>query len=181
MAITFVKRNLIPTAIKGRVSTEPTITITANGQFQFNKLAKEKLTEKVVIALESEKDLVWLFRRDSKLGAKADDVACYEIKVTKGGSAFFGAAALLRGDGDNNPFKTHVYDFKASGNQTFKPEWDEKNGAFKFVLKAGSLTPHPVVERKKKAPTSVRAEAGSTNALAAGAGEGEIELEIETA
>jgi hypothetical protein len=147
MAVTFVKRSALPAAIKGKVGTLA-VTITSNGQIQLSSLSTKFFggDKKLVMGFDNGK--VYLFKSDAKVVAKVSDADKIDIRyATKGGTSAFSGSAILR---DANTFGTHLYDFKASGNQTFACTEDLKNGCLVFELPAGALTPKPVVHRAKK-------------------------------
>ena len=110
----------------------------------------------------------------AKAVAKVEDKDKIALRAAKkGGTVSFAGSAILK---DAATFGSHIYDYKASGNQTFVISEDTKNGCLTFELPKGSLTPKPVVHREKKvkAPASVQAEVGSTMILP----EPELELTL---
>ena len=159
--LTFVKRSTLPAAIRGKAGSL-SVAITSNGQIVFSKLATEALNgaKKVVAAFDGA--TVYVFQSGAKLVAKVAPEDMISLNFSKkGGTASFSGAAILRAAKDFGA--SHVYDFKISGNQTFTPTVDEKNGCLKWSLPE-KLTARPTVHRVKKPKvTAMRAESGSTS------------------
>lgn len=147
MAVTFVKRSTLPVAVKGKVGTLQ-VTITGNGQVQLSSIATKFFGGDAKLVMGFDAGKVYLFRSDAKVVAKVADQDKISIRYAKkGGTSGFSGSAILR---DTNTFGNHIYDFKASGNQSFPCTEDAKNGCLIFDLPAGKLAPKPVVHREKK-------------------------------
>jgi len=151
MPVTFVKRSSLPVTRIGKAGSM-SITISGNGQVSLSKLATEALkgAARVAIGFDAATGTVALYapspRIEKLLPKKEDWVTLRHAK--KGVSDSFAGSAILR---DKDTFGAHLYDFKASGNQTFAVAANEKEGCITFSLPKGKLTPKPVVPRKKKA------------------------------
>lgn len=176
MALTFVKRSTLPAAVKGKAGTL-SVGVTGNGQIVFSSLATKALNgaEKVVMAFEGAK--AYVFPKGAKLVAKVDEKDMITVsKSKKTGTISFSGAAILRAMKDFGA--SHVYDFKASGNQSFVITVDEKNSCLTFDLPT-AMTPKPVVARKprKKLASATKAEVGTTEGVPVA----EDELVLETA
>jgi hypothetical protein len=159
--LTFVKRSTLPAAMRGKAGSL-SVAITHNGQVVFSKLATEALAgaKKVVAAFDGA--TMYVFQSGAKLVAKVAPEDQISLSFSKkGGTASFSGAAILRAAVDFGA--SHLYDFKNSGNQTFIPVNDEKNGCLKWTLPE-KLTARPVVKRAKKAKaTATNANPGSTD------------------
>jgi hypothetical protein len=178
MAITFLNRSSFGAPpSKGKVATKPTITIGENGSMTFNSLASKVLegSTKVGIAYDADKRLVIVYPSGHKQvvkTAKENPDALFEVKCSYPPSKLYGfknASWIL-----NTVLPAPHYDYKASGNQSFDVNHDEKNGVLTFVLPE-KATPRPKVARAKKAKkvNEVRAEVGSGQALPNGSTDGE--------
>jgi hypothetical protein len=148
MALTFVKRSSIPASVKGKVATAPAVSVGSNGQIQLNTLASKHFNGDLHFAMANEGGKIYMFPKGSKLIAKVADSDLFEFKVgKKTKTLFFSATNFLR---SKETFGEAMYDFAKSGNQTFSAVIDEKSNALIFELPKGSLTPKPIVPRKKK-------------------------------
>ena len=166
MALTFVKRSLIPAAMRGKTGSL-SVCVTKSGQLLLSSLVSKFLngSKGVFVAFDGAK--VYLIKPDSKLAAKADPADLAPIHVGKKSKG-----ASISGAGILNSAKqfgaSHVYPFAVSGNQSFVATVDEKNQLVSFELPATALTPKPVKARVKKVkPASSRAEPTSPNTLKA--------------
>lgn len=176
MAITFLKRSELPEPTKGKVGTN-SVAISDNGQIVMSSIASKFFAgvDKAFVAFDGTK--VYLLKPDAPIVVSA-------MKKKMIGENDFVALRRSKKDGKEDPngqvafsasrylsvadkYGASVnYDFRASGNQTFQCSEDEAKGYLMFEIPAsGKLTPKPVVARKKKAPASVKAEAGSTVAI----------------
>lgn len=166
MALTFLKRTEVPASVKGKVASDPSISISDKGQISLNTLATKLLNGKFLLLPAFDSGKLYLFTRDSKVKAVAayPDSEFFTLRASKkGGTASFAGTNMLR---NTKLFGDNLYDFGASGNQTFAVTNDEKNGALVITLPKGSLAKRAVTPRKKKAKvTSIKAEAGSTEAM----------------
>ena len=155
MAITFVKRSALPVATHGKTAA-PTVAITEMGQIQLGKVCSEFLGSKaktLVMAFDGSTAL--LFRSNAKAVAKwpIEDHIKLTYPVQKEGQpekhgCTFSGAQILRHAKDYGA--SGLYDFKASGNQTFQATLDEKNGCITFTLPTGAIARRPFTPRKKK-------------------------------
>lgn len=173
--VTFCKRSTLPAAVKGKAGSL-SVQISNNGQMTLSSLATKALegATHVAIGYESKKGLIFLPTAPLVVKGKLELKDMIELrKAKKGGTVSFSAAAVLR---DTKTFIDYVYDFKNSGNQTFAITIDEKNKVLSFDLPNGALTPKVVTPRvrKPKPPTSIRAEAGSTEEVQ----EEELKLDV---
>jgi hypothetical protein len=159
--LTFVKRSTLPAAIRGKAGSL-SVAITQHGQVVFSKLATEALkgAKQVVAAFDG--PTMYVFASGAKLVAKVAPEDMISLSFSKkGGTAGFSGSAILRAAKEFGA--SHTYDFAGSGNQTFTPTVDEKNGCLKWTLPE-KLTARPVVRRAKKAKVSAMlANPGSTN------------------
>lgn len=147
MSLIFVKRSTLPVARLGKEATNK-ITITGNGQIQFSKLAIEWLGKPATTVMGVDGGKVYFFKPDAKAVAKVEEKDRVELKYgKKSTNAYFAGASMLR---SADVFGTHLYDFKASGNQSFVPVMDEKNDALVIDLPNGALAAKPVVKRVPK-------------------------------
>lgn len=170
MAVTFIKRSTIPVSVKGKVATEPFVAITEKGQLALNSIATKYLgTEnKVGIGFDKENKKLVLFIRGSKALAKIDDKELFTLsrgKDGKGRNAFMTATTLLK---STDVFGDHLYDFNASGGQTFQATYDEKAHSISFEMPKGTLPRKPKVARKKKAKKDATVGVAATPGATAG-------------
>jgi hypothetical protein len=174
--LTFVKRSTLPAPIRGKVGTL-SVAITSNGQIVLSALANTAIGNvgKVVMAFDGA--MAYIFPETAKLVSKvAENDKIHLNKAKKGGTTSFSGAAILRAAKDFGA--SHVYDFKASGGQSFAVAHDEKNGCLKFELPE-KLAARPVVKRTPKPKVSaVNANPGSIQGDAV---LDEPELVLETA
>ena len=163
-----IKKSSLPVLRFGRGATDPIVSISENGQVRFNKLAQEFAGDlkKVVIADFDAKT------RAMKLLAVAappkgwTEEDCFTLNVgKKGGGSYISCAAVFR-------MEEVGYDFKASGNQTFKPTIDATKHVITFTVPKGALQAKPKAVRTKKAKAPA---AEPTKAAAASADEIVIE------
>ena len=159
--LTFVKRSTLPAAIRGKAGSL-SVAVTQHGQIVFSKLATEALNgaKKVVVAFDG--STMYVFQSGAKLVAKVAPEDMINLSFSKkGGTAGFSGSAILRAARDFGASLT--YDFAGSGNQTFTPTVDEKNGCLKWTLPE-KLVARPVVKRVKKPKVgAMLANPGSTN------------------
>lgn len=160
MSVTFIKRSEIPQATAGREATAYSVAITEAGQIVLNQLSTKYFNGSSKTAMAFDGLAAYLFREDSpvvkkalelkKLGAN-DLVQMRHAKKADEKSPYaFSGAGLLANMAKYGASVT--YDYKASGNQTFAAEVDEKNRAIKFQFpEGGKMTPRPVRLRAKKA------------------------------
>jgi hypothetical protein len=157
--VTFIKRSSVPVAVKGKAATDPTISISEKGQIVLNSLATKWLGSNLV-GLGFSEGKVFLFKETAKALAKMpkEELIAFR-KATKGEYLGISGSYILK-----NSFGDWVYDFAASGNQTFKLTEDTKNDALTFDLPKGAIAARPKAARKprKTAVKSVKAEVGST-------------------
>jgi hypothetical protein len=179
--VTFVKRSVLPAAIKGKVGTSQ-ITVAGNGQLILSSVASKLLNgaEKIVMAFMGMK--VFLFLPDAPMVVKGKIEDKDMIKLNhskKGGTYSFSGSAILKQMTEFGA--TATYDYKASGNQNFPVTFDEKNKALMFELPEGSLTPKPVVARAKKPKVApaVSAEVGSISGTPVGMPPVNVQPELE--
>jgi hypothetical protein len=164
MALTFVKRSMIPAAMRGKAGSL-SVCVTKGGQLQLSSLVHKFLNgaKGVYVAFDGGK--VFLIKAESKLAAKADVADLAPINTgKKSKNASISASGIL--DSAAKFGASHVYPFRVSGNQSFVATTDEKNQLVSFELPATALTPKPVKARVKK-PTSSKAEPTSPNTLKA--------------
>lgn len=159
MALTFIKRSSIPIAVKGKVATEPTVTITDAGQIRLNSLSTKFLNgnNKAAIGYDADKKKLYIIRADAKLASKLDEKELFTFgHGKKDTNLYVSGAGLLRGE--------TKYDFATSGNQVFKSTLDDKNGCIVIDLPEGALAKKPTTPRKRKAKVAVGtvANPGST-------------------
>jgi hypothetical protein len=138
----------------GKSATEPMVAVTENGQIRFNSLAAKIFGDstKLYLDFNEKRELKCKGWTDAdKLPKGYTDESLFPVNVGKSG-AYISAAAALR---------SIEYDFKASGQQSFKPAVSAEKRIVGFVLPKGALTPHPKVAREKKvkAPEAVAAAA----------------------
>src|ERR1035437_5749648 len=159
--LTFVKRSALPAAIRGKAGAL-SVAITQHGQIVFSKLATEALKGAKQIVAAFDGDTMYVFVHGAKLVAKVAPEDMINLSFSKkGGTASFSGAAILRAARDFGA--SHTYDFAGSGNQSFTPTVDEKNGCLKWTLPE-KLVARPVVKRAKKAKVlAMQANPGSTN------------------
>jgi hypothetical protein len=175
--LTFVKRSTLPAAVKGKAGSL-SVAITSNGQIVFSKLATAALngSKKVVVAFDGA--TMYVFQSGAKLVAKVAPEDMISLSFAKkGGTASFSGAAILRAARDFGA--SHVYDFKASGNQTFPPTVDDKNGCVKITLPE-KLAARPVTKRAKKVKVATGTVANPAETHGTPVGEQE-ELVLEPA
>ena len=163
MALTFIKRSMIPES-RGKEGTV-SVGISGNGQIVLSKKAGAFFGEDKTCVMAFDAGKVYLFRPTAKQALKSeakDHIRWNRGKKSK--SLSFSAGKVLR---DEESFGTYLYDFKASGNQSFPAELDEKSGAVTFIIPAGSLAKRPITHRAKKvvAP-AVKATPDSTTGKA---------------
>lgn len=170
MALNLIKKVASAPLGKGRVATEPMVAVAENGQVRLNKLATAALGDATYLVLnkvdENGRDFQFIGLANlPKDWAKSD--AIEPKKTDKDGKAvdawYFSFAGTLREIG---------YNFKESGNQTFKAIATEvKVGktvlkAITFTLPEGAIEKRAVTPRKKKvsaiAPTPVAKAAAAT-------------------
>lgn len=174
MSLMFVsKDSLAEVAGVGRAATKATLTIGGNGQIAFNSLSKKALGEgvdKIYVAYDKEKRVCQFHavtpEMEKKYGTKAVAVTLRTSKKSTG--SYFGGASLLKSE---KIFGSELYDYRASGNQTFDVE-SPKAGVIQFTVPKGSLVKKEVKPRKKKT-TQATAQAVpqvSESAKAAAAG-----------
>jgi hypothetical protein len=164
MALTFVKRSLIPAAMRGKTGSL-SVCVTKSGQLLLSSLVSKFLngSKGVFVAFDGAK--VYLIKPDSRLAAKADptDIAPIHVGKKSKGASISGAGTL---NSAKQFGASHVYPFAQSGNQSFVATVDEKNQLVSFELPATALVPKPVKARVKKVkPTSSQAEPTSPNTL----------------
>ena len=175
MAFEGIKRSSLPVVAFGRGATEPSVAITENGQLRFNKSLDEAIGVPAKILLAFDKDSrtlrVMATNKPPKGWADEDLMEVKRSKpdpktgkvVNQGG--YISAASVWRLD--------HIaYDFKKSGQQSFKPEVSTtKDGTltFSFVVPKGALQAKPKRERTPKAKETPAAAAAS-------AGGGDLDL-----
>jgi hypothetical protein len=158
--ITFVKRSELPAPVRGKAGSLSVI-VTRNGQIQLSGMCQEFIGgDKLVMGFDA--GTVYLVRTDSKLAQKVDPKNYISLRLPKKGkTSSFSAGALLNAAKEWGA--SHVYPYKASGNQTFAVTKLEKEGALSFSLPATALTPKPVVKRTPKPEVAV-ATAATANA-----------------
>lgn len=177
MAITFLKRSTLPAPIKGKEGTN-SVSISENGQITLSSKLTAWLGEHRHVVMGYDAGTVYLFTPAAPLVKKGkveekDMISLRDNKKQK--SVTFGGAVILR---SADYFGDNIYDFKASGNQTFQAEVDDKNGCIKFALPKGAIARRPVVKRQKKVKTAtVKAEAGNTNTVEVQAAEDELVID----
>ena len=158
VALTFVKRSALPVATHGKTAA-PTVAITEMGQIQLSKLCSEFLNKASTLVMAFDGTIAYLFRPTAKAVAKlGQEYHCKlnypkqkEGQPEKHGCTFSGATVLRHA---NEFGASGLYDFKASGNQSFPATLDEKNGCITFTLPVGAIARRPFTPRKKKAPAT---------------------------
>ena len=175
MTITFLKRSTLPAPIKGKEGSY-SVSVSENGQVTLSSKCTAWLAGAKHLVMAFDAGKVFLFRPDAPLVKKGkieekDMIALREN--TKQKSVTFGGAVIFR---SADYFGDHIYDFKASGNQSFAAETDDKNGCIMFTLPKGAVARRPTTPRKKK-EASVKAEAGNTNSVQVQAAEDELVIE----
>lgn len=148
MALTFVKRSSIPATVKGKTATKAMVAVGENGQIVLNSLASKHFNGDLHFGMAADGGKVYMFPKGAKALGKTPDSELFEFKKGKKSDALFMSATNFLKSKD--VFGEHIYDFKASGNQSFDATIDEKNQALIFELPKGSLTPRPKVARDKK-------------------------------
>ena len=154
MALTFVKRSALPVVTHGKTAA-PTVAITEMGQIQLSKMCAEFIGKAKTLVMAFDATTVYLFKPTAKTVAKVpieDHVklsypAQKEGQPEKHGCTFSGAQILRHA---NEYGASGLYDFKASGNQSFPATMDEKNGCITFTLPVGAVARRPFTPRKKK-------------------------------
>lgn len=164
MAFQIIDIATLPVREFGRHSTEPKITITENGQFQFNKFIQEKWG--YVKDAKAEDRMVKLLVRfdpDSRTlafngfkasdkpkagGKELDGKSLLPVRLSKDGTQISAA-----GTGILNQLK---YEFSKAGSQSFEAKFDDKGKFYGMVLPAETpaMKPKQVRVKKVKAATA---------------------------
>lgn len=151
MAVTFIKRSTIPVPIKGKMATDPQVTISESGQMTLSTLAVRLLggkeTKKVAVAYDKESRQVVVFPQGHKSIAKMEEKDLWELKHSKKGNSatLSGSASFLNNE---TVFGADTYNYKDSGSQVLAVT--EKGGYIIYVLPKGALPRRKVTVRKKK-------------------------------
>lgn len=162
MAMSFVSRTTLPELTRGKTG-KPSVTVHDTGQISLSSVATKAIGESeglIVVAFDGDTRTMNVFAANPKLiKAVGGEKGCFKYKYnTKSKQGGFAASALLQ-DAAGGIFDGNTYDYKASGNQTFECEVNEKEKAITFKLPKGKLTKKIVVKRAKKektpAPTSI--------------------------
>lgn len=151
MAVTFIKRSTIPVPIKGKLATDPQVTISESGQMTLSTLAVRLLggkeCKKVAVGYDREQRQVVVIPQGHKQVAKLEDKELWELKHSKKGNSatLSGSASFLNNEG---VFGSDTYNYKDSGSQVLPVI--EKNGYIFYTLPKGALPRRKVTVRKKK-------------------------------
>lgn len=183
MAVTFIKRSSIPVPVRGKLATNPQVTISENGQMTLSTLAVKliggKEIKKVAVGFEKDSRRVFIFPQGHKNIAKMDEKELWELKRgTKTNSmsaTLSGSATFLNNTG---VFGDDKYNFKDSGSQVLPIT--EKDGYIFYSLPNGVLPRRQITVRK---PRKEKVQAiTSTPVPAPQAPKAEaVELELESA
>ena len=144
-------RSTFPTT-RLHASTEPKVSVQANGQIQFNSFASKQLGDSTHLYGKADKNgkaHVITFVGRTKPTKDRTLEQMFEVRRGKGkagantGNAYFGAAGLC---------KMLEYDYQGSGTQQFDAEVAESKAGptFTFTLPIGALEPRKVTPRKAK-------------------------------
>ena len=151
MGMTFVGRASFAEIQRGKGTGKPTVTVGENGQISLSSVAAKVITTaRIVIGYDADTRKVALYSFTEELGKKykLTEADSLELKGgTKSSGKFFAGTVFLRGTSFT---ADTLYNYKASGNQSFDAVVDEKKGVVSFVLPKGTLTPKPKVARTKK-------------------------------
>lgn len=158
-----IKRSSLPVIKFGRGAVDPTVTVTDGGQLRFNTLTQKVFGEHKKIFLDFDaKTRELKLMSTTKPPKDWDEGDLFDLKESKGGGGYISCSTLW-----NDKAVGIAYDYKASGNQHFKPTLDTEKRKVSFIIPKGALTPAPKQVRTKK-----------VKAASAGAGDdGEIKLD----
>lgn len=162
-SINFVKRSQIPIPIKGKAATAPYIAITEKGQLALNSIATKMLGDKKKVGIGFDRDTheLVLFIQGSSVIAKVPEEELFTLsrgKDGKGRNAFMTATGVLKSKDVFGDYP--LYDFGASGGQTFPATFDDKKLTLRFAMPSGVLPRKPTTARKKRGAN--KAAAAST-------------------
>ena len=151
MAVTFIKRTSIPVPIKGKLATDPQVSISESGQMTLSTLAVKLLggkeCKKVGVGYDKESRLLMIFPQGHKSIAKMPDAELWDLKHSKKGNSatLSGSASFLNNEG---VFGNEKYNYKESGGQILPVV--EKGGAITYTIPKGILERRKVIVRKRK-------------------------------
>lgn len=158
MAMTFVKRDSLPVAAKGR-SAGPSVSVSENGQVTFNgasctHLGGREMT-KVAVAYDGDTRKVGIYpsTHPQIKKAKLNDASLFVVRYSKALNKKGQKQTLAGTISSMSPIMRDAgYEYKKSGQQSF-PVTLGNDGVLSFELPSGALTPKPKTPRKKKAST----------------------------
>lgn len=156
-----LKRSTLPVMRFGRTSTEPSVTISENGQLRMNKLAMDaigktktssrkgkdrsgaEITTKILhVYVDFNEEKRALTVASSAVAPKGwADEDLFVLAESKGGGGYISMAPVFRQVG---------YDFQKSGNQSVTPQLNAEKQLIRVTVPKGALEAKPKVERAKK-------------------------------
>lgn len=145
----------LPVREFGRRATEPRVSFSEGGQFQFNVLMQKawKGVGKLLVQFDPEKNLLAFkgYKLEDKVKTKTGEIPETSFMKVKWGKDKEGNATGLLSASGAAVLAKIGYDFSAAGNQSFEAKFDEKNKL--YIVEVPKETParKPTVERKAKA------------------------------
>lgn len=143
MAFQLIDLSTLPVREFGRRATEPRISITENGRFQYNKLVQTAWEDVTKAVIYWDPDGRRLAFKGLKETEQVKNVKQY-MKVTKGakdGSLSSGGSGILA---------DIKYDFAKAGNQSYEAKLDEKTKMYVITIPAETPIAKVKTPRKKK-------------------------------
>lgn len=171
-----LKRSSLPVVKFGRSASEPSATVSENGQLRLNRLAidalgKTKVTnrkgkDRAGADITTKVHTLYVDYNEEKRTLSVcgaipkgwSDEDAFQLVESKGGGGYISMAGAFRQMG---------YDFAKSGNQTIPVVVNAEKQLVRIVVPQGALTPVPKKERKVKASA----------AAAKGAEPGDIDID----
>ena len=172
MSLAFVKRSVLPAVVHGRGGAA-SVVITGGGRIGMSVLATKALGEgltHVAVAFDPESRIMAIYGPSPKIKkALPNEEDWVKLNINKKSNAVDFAATNLLNHAPT--FNGKLYEYRASGNQTFEVKVNEKEQCISFTVPEGKLTPKVVTSRKKKEKVV------SGTAAEPSANEGELVLE----
>jgi hypothetical protein len=177
MSLVFVKRSVLPAVVHGR-NGAASVVITGSGRIGMSVLATKALGEgltHVAVAFDPESRIMAIYGPSPKIKkALPNEGDWVKLNINKKSNAVDFAATNLLNHAPT--FNGKLYEYRASGNQTFEVKVNEKEQCISFTVPEGKLIPKPVVKREKK-DKKKKETVSSGTAATPEASEGELVLE----
>lgn len=149
----------LPVREFGRRATEPRVSFSEGGQFQFNVLIQKTWegVGKLLVQFDAEKNLLAFrgYKLDEKVKTKTGELPETSFLKVKWGKDKDGVATGLLSASGAAILTKIGYNFGEAGNQNFEAKLDAKSGM--YIVEVPKTTParKPVQERKSKAKAPV--------------------------